>query len=82
MTGSRHWRMPFSDLIVHSLSHRFETNATWAFYVASKTSKDLLLHVPMFGAAAGVLNREFARMFKVLFGAVMRYLDSKGWADD
>ena len=30
----------------------------------------------------GTLNPEFATMFKLLFGAVIKYLDSKGWAED
>ena len=26
-------------------------------------------------------DREFSRLFKVLFGAAMKYLDSKGWGE-
>ena len=32
LTGSNHWRMPFSDRI-HSAPHMFLTNASWTFRV-------------------------------------------------
>ena len=35
----------------------------------------------MFQGEAGSLNPEFERMFKTLFGSVMKYLDSQGWGD-
>jgi hypothetical protein len=78
LTDSKHWRMPFSDRI-HSVPHMFKTNATWTFSVEGANAHV----VPMFqGGTAGVLNPEFSRLFKLLFGAVMQYLESRGWADD
>ena len=81
LTESKHWRMPFSERI-HSLPHRFETNATWTFALTpSPGAPDAHFTVPMFGSKAGELNPEFASMFKLLFTAVVEYLDSKGWAE-
>ena len=82
LTGSTHWRMPFSERI-RSLPHHFETNATWIFKLEPSTSAPGgHVTIPMFGSKAGELNPQFVSMFKVLFKAVMNYLDSRGWADD
>ncbi len=81
LTGSKHWRMPFSDRI-HSAPHEFLTNASWSFRVREKNGSVITHSVPMFqGSTPGQLNEEFEGMFKVLFGSVMKYLDAQGWGD-
>jgi hypothetical protein len=50
LTGSKAWRMPFSDRI-RSIPHNFATNATWAFDLPGGAKKN----VPMF--ASGVASR-------------------------
>eukprot|EP01050_Picozoa_sp_SAG11_P001730 SAG11_NODE_79_length_17750_cov_28.445980_6_plen_390_part_00 len=75
LTGSQNWRMPFSKR-VRSLPHRFETNATWPFSLATGAVDN----VPMFVTGTpGVLNPEFERLFKLLFSATMNYLDRYGF---
>ena len=77
VTGSKNWRMPFSARIHRVLPHRFTTNTTWTFNMHSGPRP-----VPIFAGGAGLLNPEFSRHFRVLFSAVMKYLDSKGWGSN
>ena len=92
LTGSRNFRMPFSLRITKgegAISHHFPTNCTWWFNVKTSSSSSSssskghssVHKVPMF-SAEGVVSPEFARMFKLLFGAVSDYLESKGWAEE
>jgi hypothetical protein len=74
-TGSKNWRMPFSARIHRVLPHQFTTNTTWTFNMHSGPRS-----VPIF-KKTGLLNPEFSRPFRVLFKAVMVYLDSKGWGN-
>ena len=80
LTGSKHWRMPFSDRI-HSAPHQFLTNASWPFRVRESNGSVTIHNVPMFEGSPGKLSAKFERMFKVLFGSVIKYLDSQGWGD-
>ena len=75
LTGSKAWRLPFSERVV-SVPHRFLSNATWRFIVDKQ-----LVKVPIFNGSAGHFNPEFESMFRLLFGSVMHYLESKGWSE-
>ena len=75
LTRSQAWHLPFSERVI-SAPHRLLTNATWRFIVDKQ-----LLEVPIFNGSAGQFNPEFESMFRLLFGSVMDYLESKGWSE-
>ena len=81
LTKSTRWRLPFSTRFSTPAKVANLVNATWGFVLAGGGEE---IQVPVFdgGApASGKLNPTFVSMFKILFGAVMRYLDSRGWGE-
>lgn len=75
LSGSQHWRLPFSTR--GHVKHFLPTNATHEFHDASGHP----FNVPMFKPGqSGVLDAEFERLFRILFGASVAYLDRHGWA--
>jgi hypothetical protein len=88
LSGSTAWHMPFS---VHLYKESAEGQAcqrkgpsstrgfdkcTWEFVGADGEA----FSVPIF-RATGTLNPEFETAFRLLFKAVMGYLDAHGWGD-